>query len=197
MAEHYFTQKPTSRLVTSQVNTLLRGYQLTFTTGSGVFSKSGIDKGTEVLITYAQITGKEKVLDLGCGYGVIGIALKRAYPDLDVMCSDINERAVLLARKNALQNKVMIKTRVSDGFEKIKSNFDIVLLNPPQTAGKRVCEKLITESFDHLNSKGNLQLVARHKKGGKSLSQFMDYLFGNVSVVKIKSGYRLYLSTKP
>jgi len=196
MAEHYFTKKPTSRLDTSTINCQLRGNTLTLTTASGVFSKTKIDKGSEVLITYAEIKGDEKVLDLGCGYGPVGIALKRAYPNLDVTCSDINERAVMFAKKNARQNNVNIKCIVSDGFTKIKDSFEVILLNPPQTAGKKVCLDLINQAFEHIGSGGCLQIVARHQKGGKSLSEYMEELFGNMRVVKRKSGYRVYLSVK-
>jgi len=110
--------------------------------------------------------------------------------------SDINKRAVFLARKNAKLNNLDIKITHSDGFEKIKQNFDIVLLNPPQLAGKQVCFRLIEQSFKHLNKDGYLELVARHNKGGKTLSENMKSLFGNVKDVAIKSGYRVYLSQK-
>lgn len=196
MADHYFSKKPTSALTTTTVSGLLRGNQLSFVTGSGVFSKTKIDKGTEVLVKYAEIEGSEKLLDLGCGYGVVGISMKRAYPDLDVTCADVNQRAIMLARRNAGLNKTDIDVLQSDGFEKIKGTFDAILLNPPQTAGKKICLRLIDESFEHLKKGGNLQIVARHNKGGKSLSEYMEELFGNVRVVKIKSGYRVYFSEK-
>lgn len=196
MAEHYFSKKPSSAFKPTTFTALLRGHQLTFTASSGVFSKNHIDKGTEVLITYAEVKGTERMLDLGCGYGPVGIAMKRAYPDLDVLCTDINQRAVLLTKQNAKSNKVVLKARTSDGYEKIKEHFDLILLNPPQTAGKKICLKLISDSFEHLESGGVLQIVARHQKGGAALSSFMEDLFGNMRVIKRKSGYRVYLSFK-
>ena len=85
----------------------------------------------------------------------------------------------------------------SDGFENIKDKFDTILLNPPQTAGKQLCQKLIEDSKQHLNPKGCLQLVARHNKGGKELSKKMFEVFGNMKEIAKGSGYRTYLSQKP
>ncbi|HLC84493.1 MAG TPA: methyltransferase [Candidatus Nanoarchaeia archaeon] len=196
MAEHYFTSRPTSPQKKETIRTNLRGLDLQFTTSSGVFSASGIDKGTAVLIEYAQIEGNEHLLDLGCGYGPVGIALKKAFPSLQVTCSDINERAVFSARENSRNNHVEIKTVISDGFVKIPDEFDTILLNPPQSAGRDVCERLIKESFEHLKKGGNFQLVARHQKGGATLANIMESIFGNVATVKTKSGYRVYISKK-
>ena len=180
----------------SKITAVLKDMQFTFSTGSGVFSKSGIDKGTQILIQFAQVPEQGALLDLGCGYGPVGIVMKKIHPDLEVVCSDINERAVFLAKKNAASNRVEVKTRQSDGFEKIKGMFDCILLNPPQTAGKKICQKLMADSFEHLSKGGTLQIVARHNKGGKALSEFMQDVFGNMAVVKIKSGYRVYISKK-
>ncbi len=196
MAEHYFTSKPTSAMRKETIRTNLRGLDLQFTSSSGVFSASGIDKGTEVLIEYAQIIGTEHLLDLGCGYGPVGISLKKAFPSLNVTCSDINERAVFSTKENARNNHLELKTVISDGFAKIPDEFDAILLNPPQSAGRDVCERLIKESFQHLKKGGNLQLVARHHKGGATLANIMEAIFGNVATVKTKSGYRVYISKR-
>ncbi|MDO8661158.1 MAG: methyltransferase, partial [Candidatus Woesearchaeota archaeon] len=137
-----------------------------------------------------------RVLDLGCGYGPVGIALVKAHPDLLVVMSDVNARAVKLARKNSAQNKVEIKHITSDGFAHIIEQFNTILLNPPQTAGKKVCERLIAESKEHLVSGGLLQIVARHNKGGAQLEKFMKELFGNSNQVAKQSGFRVYVSRK-
>ena len=102
----------------------------------------------------------------------------------------------MLTKKNLKLNDVKGKTIQSDGFKKINEEFDAVLLNPPQVAGKDVCFMLIEESFTHLNKGGNLQIVARHNKGGKTLSEKMRSVFGNVEETAKGSGYRVYLSLK-
>ena len=134
---------------------------------------------------------------MGCGYGPVGVVLGKCFPKKEILMTDVNERAILLAKKNIAKNKVEnAKVRTSDGFTNIKEYFDIILLNPPQTAGKKLCLHLIEESYKHLNKDGTLQIVARHQKGGKSLSQHMKNFFGNLEEVAKGSGYRIYLSVK-
>ena len=142
------------------------------------------------------IEKNSKVLDIGCGIGVLGIAAAKLY-NADVAMSDINKRAAMLANRNIKLNNVKAGIYQGNLYEKIKQNdFDVVLSNPPQTAGKELCFKLIEGSKQHLKNSGNLQLVARHNKGGKTLSNKMQEVFGNVKVIAKKSGYWVYLSVK-
>ena len=167
-----------------------------FLTASGVFSLKKIDKGSLLLLEKAEIKNTTKdILDLGCGYGPIGIAIAKSFPKKQILMSDVNERAVKLAKKNIKINNVEnAKAIISDGFDKIKASFDLILLNPPQTAGRKLCYKLIEQSKQHLNQKGTLQIVARHQKGGKQFELFLKDLFGNCKTLAKKSGYRIYCS---
>lgn len=194
--EHYFSKKQESPLNIKKIRQIIKDIEFEFYTASGIFSKERIDKGTLVLAERMIIGKKCYVLDIGCGIGVLGIAAAKLF-DTNVVMSDINERAVMLARKNAEMNN--IKTEVYQGnlYEKIKkNNFDVILSNPPQTAGKKICFELIEQSKNYLKDNGTLQLVARHNKGGKTLSKKMEEVFGNVKVIAKKSGYRVYLSKK-
>src|SRR3989338_4138703 len=111
--------------------------------------------------------------------------------------SDINKRAVMLARKNIHLNNAEAEAYQGSLYENIKKNdFDVILANPPQTAGKEVCFQLIGQSKNYLKKNGSMQLVARHNKGGKTLSGKMQEVFGNVKVIAKKSGYWVYLSDK-
>ncbi len=196
--EHYFTEKPTSKKVLKEIEFDDGIVKFKLFSATGLFSKDKVDLGTKVLLKYNNVQDNSKVLDLGCGYGVVGLYLATKYPNIKVTMSDINERAVEIAKLNAKKLKLnnRIKVIKSDGLKNIDEPFDFILLNPPQTAGKKTCFRLIEESFDHLNKGGYLNLVARHKKGGVSLMEKMNEVFGNSVVLGKKSGYRVYASKK-
>lgn len=191
--DHYFSQKPKSNFKRYTISANLRGMDLEFESGSGTFSIKKIDKGSTLLIEKAILEERWRILDLGCGYGAVGITIAKSFPSSEIVMTDINERAVSLAKKNSKDlSNVLVKR--GDGFEKIEGVFDCILFNPPQTAGKDICFKLIKESKQFLKKGGNIQIVARHQKGGKDLSKFMGSVFGNVSDVAKGSGYRVYIS---
>lgn len=188
--EHYFTKTPKSELKIFKI----KYKEIEFYTASGLFSIKSIDKGSKLLIEKCIIKENWKILDLGCGYGIIGLSLKLSHPFIEITFSDINERAVQITNKNLKLHKLKAKTIQSNGFENIREKFDSILLNPPQTAGKELCFKLIEESKNHLENNGLLQIVARHNKGGKELSKKMSEIFNNVKEIAKSSGYRIYVS---
>ncbi len=191
---HYYDAKQDSRLKSKTVMASLRGRQLELLTVSGVFSYGKIDTGSRLLIEKCSVTGR--VLDLGCGYGAVGVAVA---PECEeVVLSDVNERAVSAARNNIRTNHIMNAEAVkSDLFRNVKGKFDTILLNPPQSAGKDVCFSMIEGAKKRLNAEGTLQLVARRSKGGRQLESHMENVFGNVRVLARGSGFRIYLSVAP
>ena len=194
--EHYFTKEPHSKLEIFKIKTILKNKELEFYTATGLFSYKHLDIGTALLINHAIIRKKSTILDLACGYGAVGIALKLFNPTIEATFSDINERAVSITQKNLDFYGMKGEVLQSDGFEHIPQNFTTILLNPPQTAGKETCFHLIEQAYNHLTKNGTLQLVARHNKGGQTLSKKMQEVFGNVSEGAKKAGYRIYLSKK-
>lgn len=193
--QHYYAEKPTSELKLRQIKARLRNKEFKFYTGSGVFSPKRVDPATQLLINKAIIQEKNKILDLCSGYGPIGIAIKKSFPDTEVYLTDINRRAIDLAKKNAALNKVKIKIKIGNLYEPYKEEkFSAILVNPPMAAGRKLCYQIIEEAAKHLEKDGTLQLVARHQKGGKMLEKKMKETFNNVQTIAKKSGFRVYLS---
>jgi len=192
---HYYSEKQASPMHTSKIKVLLRGISFEFYTAPGVFSKKKIDNGTELLIEHAIIEDGWNVLDIGCGYGPIGIAVAKCFPNANVLMAEINTRALKLAGMNADLNRVKNVERVhSNLFDGINKKFNAILVNPPQSAGKKLCFEIIEKSKGHLEKNGLLQLVARRNKGGAELSKKMKEVFGNVKEIVKGSGYRVYVS---
>ena len=199
MAEHYYDKKQTSEFKPKLIKLNVFDQEFEMYTTGGVFSIRKLDLGTKLLLENIDLTNCCDVLDLGCGYGVVGVVLKKMNPNLLIVCSDVNERAVKLTKINAKHNRVKLKVFSSDVFDSTKFNemkFDLILLNPPQTAGKKMCVKMIEESINYLREGGRLQIVARHQKGGRELSKVMKTVFGNVCDVAKGSGFRVYLSIR-
>jgi 16S rRNA (guanine1207-N2)-methyltransferase len=195
MNDHYYSENPKSKLIIERFTTSLRGNEITLFSGSSCFSIGSIDNGSKLLINNALIKSRQRILDLGCGYGAVGIAIGKAYPDCEIVMTDINKRAVMLSRKGVEKNELTNCTLVSGNlYSSITGEFDTILLNPPHNAGKKICFEMIEKAPVHLKKGGSLQLVARHKKGGKQLEAIMEETFGNVSIVKRGSGYRIYIS---
>ncbi|MEM2121203.1 MAG: methyltransferase [Candidatus Woesearchaeota archaeon] len=192
---HYYSEKQDSEFKPKIITDTIRGIKFNFYTASGVFSKDRIDKGTRALIENCIVQDGWKVLDLGCGYGVIGIVIKKLFPKTEVFLSDINERAIKLSEMNAKLNNVDVKIIKSFLFDNIKELFDTIIVNPPQAAGLEICYKIIDQSYEHLKREGILQLVARHNKGGSRLEKRMLEVFGNTTSKKV-SNYRIYFSKK-
>ncbi len=193
--EHYYTEKPTSKEETIKIKIKLKTNSFELLSSPGLFSKNELDSASQLLIETAQIT-KTKILDIGCGYGVIGISLLKQNPELEVTFSDINERAIKYTKKNLAKHKITGKVIKSYLFDNIEDNYDHIISNPPHSAGREICFKLIEDAHKHLNKDGTLQIVARHNKGGKVLSEKIKEVFGNTKDIAKKSGFRVYAGTK-
>ncbi|WP_244403845.1 class I SAM-dependent methyltransferase [Pyrolobus fumarii] len=175
----------------------LRGVTVEFRVSGDVFSADEIDEGTRLLVENARVPEEGTVLDLGCGYGVIGITLAKAYPRLRVYMVDVNPRAVELARVNAKHNGVADRVVVLHGdlYEPVKGHrFDAIITNPPLAAGMDVVERIVREAPEHLNQGGSLQMVL--KKGADRIARVMDEVFGSHEVLLRKKGYTILMAVK-
>ena len=199
MADHYFSRQPESKSEERQFQAVLSGQTFRFKTDAGVFSKRGIDFGSRLLIESVEIEPGSSVLDLGCGYGAVGIAVSKTVPGVKVTLADVNERAVQLAKENAAINQVddRVEILVSDGFSRLQDKkFDHILLNPPIRAGKSTVYRLFKEASVALHPEGSLWIVIRKQQGAESAKRELEQRFPDVDVVRKKKGYVIVRSRK-
>lgn len=187
---HYFSDNSDLKENRKEHSFSFYGNEFTFTTDNGVFSKKEIDEGTIILLkALMEETIKGQILDLGCGYGVISIILKKILDSAELTAVDINPRAVELTNFNSKLNEVEIEAYVSDGYEKINKSFDVVITNPPIRTGKKVIYKLFEDTYSHLVPNGVFYLVIRRKQGAESAMNKLNELFGNCELIERSKGY--------
>src|SRR6058998_772398 len=198
MGEQYFAARPKSRRRPAEIEVEVRGHAFTFRTDAGVFSGGEIDRGTELLVDALEIGPCELIVDLGCGYGVIGIVAARLSEGGHVILTDVNERAVALARTNVAANEIAnAEARLGDLYEPVRDMaFDHIVCNPPIRAGRAIVDRIVSEAPTHLLNGGRLWLVARTRQGADSLRGRMTASFGSAEVVRRGSGYKVLRSTK-
>ncbi|MGT2665784.1 class I SAM-dependent methyltransferase [Streptococcus rifensis] len=195
MSKMYYAENPDAVHDVQQLRVKLLSQDFTFWTDSGVFAKKMIDFGSQVLLNNLDFRAGEKVLDVGCGYGPLGIALAKVQGVLPTMV-DVNLRALDLARKNADLNGVKASIFQSDGYDQVTDCFDHIISNPPIRAGKQVVHRIIIESIDHLNPNGTFTIVIQKKQGAPSAKAKMEDVFGNVTTLRKEKGYYILQSIK-
>ena len=199
MSEHYYSNKPQTESKPRQWKFTLRGHTFTFETDAGVFSKSEVDFGSRVLIdTFEMPEVEGDVLDVGCGYGPIGLSIAKANPERFVHMMDINTRAIALAEKNAQVNGVQnVRIFESDGLASIGDiKAAAILTNPPIRAGKETIFRFYDESYEKLVEGGELWVVIQKKQGAPSTVSHLEELFSEVDVVEKKKGYWIIRAKK-
>ncbi|MEM1515242.1 MAG: methyltransferase [Candidatus Bathyarchaeia archaeon] len=196
--EHYFTPRPTSKMEFKLISAYLRGRHFRFWASSGVFSKEHIDPGTKLLIESMILPNEGYVLDIGCGYGVVGIVVAALNPNLHVIMVDVNERAVKLAKRNIRLNGVMnAEVRRGSLYEPVRGMlFDCILSNPPISAGMDIVEAIITGAPKYMRNRATIQIVIRSKIGRERFKAIFEKCFGNFSILARRGGYRVLIAEK-
>ncbi len=199
--EQYFTQNPTTKDEIFKFNWNALGKEFVFNTSNSVFSKTAVDFGTMVMLE-TFVPNEEgfigSILDLGCGYGPVGVILAKTMGDVKITMVDINERAVKLSALNGEENKASDKLKIfqSNIFESVEENFDRILTNPPIRAGKETVYTFFDGAYEHLNDGGKLYVVIQKKQGAKSSIDKLTSLFGNCETLYKKSGYFILCCVK-
>ena len=196
---HYFTNDENLRSQPRTVTYSINGKDFELESDVGVFSKNKLDYGSEVLIkSLLPIDLGNSLLDLGCGIGPIGLTLAFFHPSLNVVCSDVNTRALDLCKLNA--RKLALNQRVtclqSDIYLEIEGKFHSIVSNPPIRAGKRVTYEIYKGALEHLDEQGSLYIVIRKAQGAMSVKDYLEELFGNVTVLAKSKGYLVLMATK-
>jgi 16S rRNA (guanine1207-N2)-methyltransferase len=198
--EQYFAPHPRARPDRRELRFLYRGELLSFAVDTGVFASHGLDPGTALLIEHLGLRPADRVLDLGCGWGAVGVAASRSARDGSVVLTDVNHRAVRLAEENLARNRATNATvRVGRLFEPVSGErFDVVATNPPYHAGRELVLELLTGAPEHLTPDGRLLVVG---KGSQGIRFYQAWLAAHwaprVAVLARASGYRVLEAVAP
>jgi len=194
MTDHYFVREPTSRRRPLEIRAEIRGRRYCFSTDAGVFSATRVDPGTLLLAEVMEIGPADRVLDLGCGYGVLGIVAATLAPQGMAVLLDRNERAVELAHVNiALNDIANARAVLADDPDALADGvFDVAVTNPPVHAGNRAVFGFIEGAWRKLRADGCFYLVGRRRRGVATFARHMEHVFGAVEEVEKESGYRVY-----
>lgn len=177
--------KSNRRLITFRFN----NKEYSIYSDNGVFSKDKFDYGTRVLLQNIDINNLSgKVLDLGCGTGVVGLILGTLNKNISIDMVDVNERAIELARENIKLNNIDNNVFVSDVYSTVNDKYDYIITNPPIRAGKDVVRRFLVDAKDYLNVSGFLYFVMRKDHGVKSMIKELEEVY-NVEVVDKDKGF--------
>lgn len=194
---HYYTDNTNLAQNRKEISFRFSGITFSFITDNGVFSKTEVDFGTWVLLdTLKAQTLEGKILDLGCGYGVVGIVLKRIFPACEATSVDVNPRAVELAKLNYPLNHVEGSCFISNIYENVEGKFSHIITNPPIRAGKAVIYQMFEQAYDHLENDGCLWVVIRKAQGAKSAITKIQQVFGQCETIRKEKGYYILKAKK-
>lgn len=198
--EHYFIEKQHKTEDFFEISQKFLDKLYYFKSCDSIFSKDCVDYGSFVLINTVlknqNLSGK--VLDMGCGYGVIGIVLADHNKSAQFTLADINQTAVDLSKQNAIKNgiKNIYSVIKSDCYQNILDTYDFIITNPPIRAGKITLLNILLGSYDKLNENGSLFFVIKKKHGQESICKKLAEIFKKVEVLKRDSGYYIIKATK-
>jgi 16S rRNA (guanine1207-N2)-methyltransferase len=199
MTDYYYSKNPEVAHFEKNWDFEIRGFNFKFTTDNGVFSKNTVDYGSRVLLDTVDLAEVPDgpVLDMGCGYGPIGMTIAKLAPKRRIDMVDVNERALGLAQTNCQLNKIEnVRIFESAEYQNVPDQYAAIYTNPPIRAGKDVVQNILTGAYDHLLPEGELNVVIQKKQGAPSAKKTMQTVFGNVQIVHKDKGYYILQSIK-
>ena len=192
--DQYFSERPRSRSARRALRFLYRGELLTFVVDAGVFAAHGLDPGTALLIENLTLRPTDRVLDLGCGWGAVGVAAAKAAREGHVVLTEVNRRAARLAKENLERNGAANgEVRVGRLFDPVAGErFDVIASNPPFRAGRETVLEILAAAPEHLAPTGRLLLVGKGSQGIRYYQEWLaEHWDGPVTVLGRASGYRV------
>jgi len=199
MSEHYYSRTQKVESDPKYWDYTLRNHPFRFKTDNGVFSKREVDFGSRLLIeSFVMPAVEGLVLDVGCGYGPIGLSIAKDNRCRTVHMVDVNERAIQLAKENAALNRIdNVDIYESDRLLSVEgNNFAAVLTNPPIRAGKQTVHDIFEQSYEHLVPNGELWVVIQKKQGAPSALEKLKSLFSDVETIDKSKGYFIIKAIK-
>lgn len=199
MSDHYYSRTQSVESDPQFWNYQINNISFRFKTDNGVFSKREVDFGSKLLLeTFQMPEISGDILDVGCGYGPMGLFVAKKWPDRKVHMIDVNLRAIELAKDNSqinhIENAIIYE---SDCFRAVKEkSFAAILTNPPIRAGKKVVHDIYEQSYHHLQYGGELWVVIQKKQGAPSSVEKLSAIYKQVEVVEKKKGYFIIKAVK-
>jgi 16S rRNA (guanine1207-N2)-methyltransferase len=176
------------------ISETIRGFELFFESGAGCFSPNRVDRGTLAMLSFAEFGAADKILDVGCGYGVVGIVAAKLAGPRGVFLTDADETAIQYARRNAILNGVEgVSIILSDAYKNLdESGFNAILSNPPYHADFSVAKTFIEKGFNRLLAGGKFYMVTKRKDWYKNK---FAAVFGGAKIHE-KDGYFVFEAEK-
>ena len=197
MANQYFENNEKLSSEIKEIVYYFKGVKISFFADNGVFSKNGIDFGSNLLLKTIQLDGVKNILDVGCGYGTIGITLAKLNGGVNVTMVDVNLRAIGLCNRaieeNGLTNALVFESNV---YENVTGKYEVIVSNPPIRAGKSVVHSIILGAYEHLVEGGSMWCVIQKKQGAESAKKALKEVYRSVEVVEKDKGYEIIKATK-
>ncbi len=193
----YFENDNNIKSQISEIKYTYYGKEIIYKVDNGVFSKSRVDFGSNVLLQALPKFTDEKVLDMGSGYGTIGLAIAKAFEKTSVMMCDVNLRAINLTKININLNSITNASVIeSNTYEHIDDKFDIIISNPPIRAGKEVVYDICLNATKYLKENGKVFFVVQKKQGADTLIKKMKEVYQEVIIIEKKNGYYVIQGNK-
>ncbi len=170
---------------------------LKFKSDNGVFSKKNVDFGSSLLLKNLIVMDNDRILDVGCGIGIMGITIAKSNPNTFVEMIDVNLRAISLCKENCATNGCLnTKVYESNIYQNVINQFDLIISNPPIRAGKKIVHEILIGSYEKLKSNGRMYAVIQKKQGAESAIKVLNEVFDKVEIINKDNGYFIIKCTK-